>query len=993
MKSLWPGRIPSLRLILALVLMLACLNAPAQTLPCIESTVKFILPPKTQNGWDVKDSRNQIVLADDFFCDSTGPITDIHIWGSWLNDVHGTITNFWLGIYDDVPAVTNFSSGIITPSHPGTNLLWQQWFGSQFAESIYTNGDEQFFDPTTTNIIGPDTKVYYYCFYPTNPFVQTGTLARPTNYWLAARAQIAEAGPIYGWKTSLVPYHDAAVRGTTAGINGLPIGDWVPMYDFAQQPLDLSFKLTTTNSQPPQCCPETNGVKYLQRPNVINGIDLNVSQNFTIADDFRCTNSGPVTDIHLWGSWLSDALDPAAVYTLAIWSDVPAGPGNPYSHPGIPLWTQSFVPGQYTVCPYTNVLEGFYQSDAVGFMGWSTNLYYLCFFLTDPANGFTQTGTPQNQTNYWLSVSAQTAAVNDFGWKTSVDAYNDTAVWANGPLPPPVWNPIINPLNNSNYNMAFKITTATNSQPPPTGCVETNGVKYVQWPDVANGADVWNSSAPPPGVNDGPWVLADDFICTNSGPITDIHIWGSWWYDFVGSNSVTFWLGIYDDVPANAANPFSHPGNLKWQQWFAPGQYTETFWSPGQETFIDPGPPAVVGTDQQVWYYCFYPTNPFVQSGSITATQTYWLVAYAQLPAGATVSYGWKTTTNVQHDISVHAPWPGGPPPANWPWQPNYNPAGPEPQPLDLAFKITTATNHCTFPYTCAGDKTVECTNAWSFDPPIIGPDPCCTNSPTVAFTVVTNLISSCQQIYTGTWTITDCLGTTVVCTQQVTVVDTTPPVITCSSNKVVQCGTAWNFDTPTAVDSCCGTNVTISVATTVTNSPSCPLVVTRTWLAIDCCGNTNSCSQTVSVEDTIPPTVFCPSNIVIYTCDTNAMMVTWSVTATDTCSSVTITSSPPSGSLFAPPSTNLVTVTARDGCGNTSTCSFYVLVLRPALGPLTITHPDTNIVVVTWTTGILQVSTNLIGPYTDVPGPPTSPYTNSPVLPMKYWRLRCASP
>jgi hypothetical protein len=48
--------------------------------------------------------------------------------------------------------------------------------------------------------------------------------------------------------------------------------------------------------------------------------------------------------------------------------------------------------------------------------------------------------------------------------------------------------------------------------------------------------------------------------------------------------------------------------------------------------------------------------------------------------------------------------------------------------------------------------------------------------------------------------------------------------------------------------------------------------------------------------------------------------------------------------------------------------------------------------VVLTWTDGFLQVSTNVIGPYGDVGGA-TSPYTNTTTLPMKYYRLRCASP
>jgi hypothetical protein len=186
-------------------------------------------------------------------------------------------------------------------------------------------------------------------------------------------------------------------------------------------------------------------------------------------------------------------------------------------------------------------------------------------------------------------------------------------------------------------------------------------------------------------------VLADDFVCTNSGPISDIHLWGSWLSDIYLTNTITFWLGIYDDVPA-IAGPVpapSHPGtNLLWQQWFAPGKYAETIWTANAyEYFLDPGPTNIVGSDSVVWYYCFYPTNAFQQLGTATNSKTYWLAAYAQLPAGVNYQFGWKTTTNVLHDVSVHAFWPGSAPTNNPGWKPTYlaSTAGS----LDLAFKVT----------------------------------------------------------------------------------------------------------------------------------------------------------------------------------------------------------------------------------------------------------------------------------------------------------------
>ena len=1191
-KNASRGFIPAM----VLITLLAACSARAQTQPCPDTNgVKWVQPPQLDGGWDVKDSRNSIVLADDFPCTTTGPITELHIWGSWLNDFHGTITNFWLGIYDDVPGVTNLASGIVTPSHPGTNLLWQQSFlPTQFAENPYKPAAEQFYDPTTQSFMGTDTYAWYYCFYPTNPFVQQGQPNRPTNYWLAARAQLASDGSLYGWKTSTLTYNDAAVWGTVAA-NGLPSGDWQAMTNAQNhQPLNLAFIITTpTNAVPTNCCPEVNGVKWVQWPDVFAGFDVNASQGqTTLADDFGCTTPGAIADIRLWGSWLNDNVDPNAIFTLTFWSDVPALPGNPTSHPGTSLWSQTFGPGQYGICLYTNLPEPFYTPSAAGGLtpsGTSTKLYYLCF-TPDHANTFYQRGTANAPTNYWLSVNVQTAPAGppfDFGWKSSITNYNDTAVWGSGLLPA-FWTPIYDPITSGKpVNFSFKITTATN-QIPPVPCLETNGVKYVQWPNLIGGSDVWNSSSRPTQVTDGPWWLADDFTCTNTGPITDIHLWGSWLNDQALTNSITFELYVFDDVPANPLTGFSHPGtNVLWHQTFAPGSYAEQLWSANAyENFIDPGPPQFLSIDTMVWYYCFYPSN-LVQYGSSSKPTNYWLVAFAELPAGVPNVFGWKTTTNVQHDISVHAPWAafGVPPTNSSAWLPTYQSSGQQ-QPLDLAFKLNTLTNNCVVSITCPRDKTVECGTTWTFDPPIVGPDYCCPVPPVVTLNVVTNSNAQCHQVYTGLWTVTDCSNVVLkVCSQTVTVIDTTPPVLFCT-NLVLACGDYSYTNPPAAFDRCCGTNVTVILVYSQIINSNCGQTISQLWQAKDCCTNSAECVRLVNVvaglghnlvvpnanapvegnsgnsypfnigasnlryqqvyaasqfgavpaggafltalafrldagwgafaatlpgiqinlstsakapdgldttfannvglNDTLvysgalplssaasgSPAAFdiliplttpfwytpaagnllldvrnsgggsssqfdavstandsvsrvygsvggstggadtlglvteftlgvgtislaCPSNIVVYTCDTNPVVVTWPTNlASDTCSSVTVSSVPPSGTAFRPNTTNTVVITAHDACGNTNSCSFTVAVRRPVLGPIAVTTTPTNKVVLTWTFGILQTTTNLFVPFTDVPGAMT-PYTNSTVPPpvARFYRLRCTSP
>ena len=71
-------------------------------------------------------------------------------------------------------------------------------------------------------------------------------------------------------------------------------------------------------------------------------------------------------------------------------------------------------------------------------------------------------------------------------------------------------------------------------------------------------------------------VLADDFLCTATGPVGEIHIWASFADDELpkeGPESLTLTLSIHADIPAEERS-WSQPGALLWTQTFAPGQYS-----------------------------------------------------------------------------------------------------------------------------------------------------------------------------------------------------------------------------------------------------------------------------------------------------------------------------------------------------------------------------------------------------------------------------------
>jgi len=150
------------------------------------------------------------------------------------------------------------------------------------------------------------------------------------------------------------------------------------------------------------------------------------------------------------------------------------------------------------------------------------------------------------------------------------------------------------------------------------------------------------------------------------------------------------------------------------------------------------------------------------------------------------------------------------------------------------------------------------------------------------------------------------------------------PPLLACAPNKTVACGTSWDFDAPNASDSCSGANVTVTVVNTVTNSLN-PLVITRTWQAVNACNNTNTCSQVVTVLSGVPPSIACPADMIVAATGSGASVT---FTAPVVTGGVLVDVSPPSGSTF-PIGTTQVTCTATNVCG-VSTCSFRVTVANP---------------------------------------------------------------
>src|SRR5207245_2816013 len=111
--------------------------------------------------------------------------------------------------------------------------------------------------------------------------------------------------------------------------------------------------------------------------------------------------------------------------------------------------------------------------------------------------------------------------------------------------------------------------------------------------------------------------------------------------------------------------------------------------------------------------------------------------------------------------------------------------------------------------------------------------------------------------------TATDAAGHSSSCSFTVTVADTTPPSISCPNNETAECtgnGQATvNYPPASATDICDGPLPTTCVPPSGSSFPVGTTTVTCT--ATDAAGHSSSCSFTVTVADTTPPSISCPNN------------------------------------------------------------------------------------------------------------------------------------
>ena len=207
---------------------------------------------------------------------------------------------------------------------------------------------------------------------------------------------------------------------------------------------------------------------------------------------------------------------------------------------------------------------------------------------------------------------------------------------------------------------------------------------------------------------------------------------------------------------------------------------------------------------------------------------------------------------------------------------------------------------------------------------------------------VMETMAGDCTGNYTITraFTATDECGNSTTLTQTITVQDTTAPEFTSvPADYTVECSDEMPMEDAMAMDNCGTTAITVVAETTAGNCTG-NYTITRTFTAVDDCGNSSQAVQTITVQDTTAPTIEGDIEVVM-SCETYDASVAHA-TASDNCGGVTLTwvDSEASGGCVLPIGQYVRLYTATDDCGNASTFE-QVLTLTDDVAPVFTEVPE----------------------------------------------------
>jgi hypothetical protein len=387
----------------------------------------------TVAGGNLLSSQNDAVYpfvsqtADDFRFTENMLVTDVHWWGG-----------FWNGPPDEVEPC-DFHIYIYADDGTGTMPT-----GAGMADPSPTALASYFFPSVTGLPLDPNG------FYEYNVDLSPAfTAVAGVKYWIAIQADFAYP-PQWGWAvTSGIQLHQA--------MQGFPFLGTPFWTDPSPPGVDMAFYLT---GEPANPWPD-HKMHFPQLPDLI-GWDVNATYPMILADDWQCSQTGWVTDIHFWGSWkdldqnptTDDFYTPMPYFLLSIHENIPADPDTPWSRPGAQVWSwEGEIPGVPSEPP---TLESWFDP-ATGASNCNDHIPYwqYDFFVANAYPSVDSFFQYEGQI-YWLNITAlDIQPPYQWGWKNSTDHFMDDAVYSASGDPTGPWYPIVEPPRCNWFDVYF----------------------------------------------------------------------------------------------------------------------------------------------------------------------------------------------------------------------------------------------------------------------------------------------------------------------------------------------------------------------------------------------------------------------------------------------------------------------------------------------------------------------------------------------------------
>lgn len=406
-------------------------------------------------------------------------------------DIVATVRNNLPAEYDYVLNATNSHGETLQqPAGAGTHTMADTRITAEFAiadTNMIPAGSPPYWpDPVSggsyhIEAVNEDLRAWY-CWTPKSEQLPAGQFQVPAWNLVPSTippggsAQVTMSFQVTGSGLPISDYRHSVIRASAA--NGwdvlynrhpsLKISHWLDTllidsgYNFAstppppwweEKPVEYVYASDASvfyNAEEPE---ESHKMHYPQLPNP-DGWDVRAcfsqedGKQKVLADDFRCTASGPITNITFWGSWFFDEFlfdDPFQGIQnihLSIHDDIPAGEVEEWSMPNLPALKEWNIdpnnPPQgwvVTITPEEPSLQGWYDPNTGLFIEQNHTNYFRYDITIPEEDAFIQV----SNTIYWLDVSVHVAPGPQgetylWGWKTTTNHWNDDAVWADLPV-------------------------------------------------------------------------------------------------------------------------------------------------------------------------------------------------------------------------------------------------------------------------------------------------------------------------------------------------------------------------------------------------------------------------------------------------------------------------------------------------------------------------------------------------------------------------------